>query len=706
MSIIIKGGNSSDLAAVKPASTAPLATDPALVVTMSPNSPASSVTIAAGSAVIGHVILDAGSTTVVSGSVTVAQPTGTNLHTVIDSGTTTVTQATGANLHTVVDSGTIALSAGSAVIGHVINDTGSTTAVTGNVTVVQPTGTNLHVVIDSLPADADALAQGSTTSGQLGPLVMGAVTTAAPGYTTAQTSPLSLTTTGLLRVDGSGVTQPVSAVALTNGTQKTQIIDASGNVISSLLDGNGGFTLEVAQAATLFVFSAGNSSTAQLAAAATFTGTIDNVINQQDYSVIMTSDQNGTLTLKQYIDAAGTRLVQTQVFSILAGVGFARSGVMNGNYFQLTFTNNGGSTTTTLNINTYYGTITPSTALNNEPMSLNEVNGTALSLGQTTMAASLPVTIASNQGNLPVSQATASALNAQVQGPAASGAAKSGNPVQVGGVFNTTQPTVTTGQMVESQYTARGAAIVATGTDAFNITNITGTVSLPTGASTAANQTSTVGSLGAGTSATNSQLSGNVFTATLPTLTNGQQLASQADVNGRLIVNATPVDGAKTTYSAAATGIVPAAAATDIFTITGSASKTIRVLKVSISATQTTAGENAVILLKRSTANTAGTSAAVTAVPHDSSNAAATGTVLSYTANPTAGTLVGNLRSRKIAFQGATGTTSDEAVFDFGNRPGQAIVLRGTAQVLAINLTGATITGGSVNMYVEWTEES
>ena len=38
----------------------------------------------------------------------------------------------------------------------------------------------------------------------------GSVTTAAPSYTTGQMSALSLTTAGLLRVDGSGVTQPVS----------------------------------------------------------------------------------------------------------------------------------------------------------------------------------------------------------------------------------------------------------------------------------------------------------------------------------------------------------------------------------------------------------------------------------------------------------------------------------------------------------------
>lgn len=56
--------------------------------------------------------------------------------------------------------------------------------------------------------------QGSTTSGQSGPLTQGAVTTAAPSYTTAQTSPLSLTTSGLLRVDASGSTVPVTQGAL------------------------------------------------------------------------------------------------------------------------------------------------------------------------------------------------------------------------------------------------------------------------------------------------------------------------------------------------------------------------------------------------------------------------------------------------------------------------------------------------------------
>jgi len=57
-----------------------------------------------------------------------------------------------------------------------------------------------------------------------------------------------------------------------------------------------------------------------------------------------------------------------------------------------------------------------------------------------------------------------------VGGPVASGGSNADNPLKVGGVFNTTQPTVTNGQVVDGQYTARGAAIVSTGADTFNVT--------------------------------------------------------------------------------------------------------------------------------------------------------------------------------------------------------------------------------------------
>lgn len=142
-------------AAVKAASTAAVATDKALVVAISPNNTIP-VSIPVGQAV---ELLDSG---------------GTNKASISAAGALKVD----GSAVTQPISGTVALSAGSAVVG-----------VTGVV-------------------------QGSTTAGQTGDLVQGAVTTAAPTYTTAQTSPLSLNTAGGLRVDGSGVTQPVSNASL------------------------------------------------------------------------------------------------------------------------------------------------------------------------------------------------------------------------------------------------------------------------------------------------------------------------------------------------------------------------------------------------------------------------------------------------------------------------------------------------------------
>lgn len=165
-------------------------------------------------------------------------------------------------------------------------------------------------------------------------------------------------------------------------------------------------------------------------------------------------------------------------------------------------------------------------------------------------------------------------------------------------------------------------------------------------------------------------------------------------------------EGQKTSYSAAAVGIVVAAAATDVFTIIGSATKTIRVTRI-VASMSTTAGsgiaENA-SLVKRSTADTGGTSTTPTVVPHDSNNAAGTAVVRSYTANPTLGTAVGTIRVVRSAATTA-GTTIQEIVWEFGTRPAQAIVLRGVDQQLCINLGGVTITGPVADFSVEWTEE-
>ena len=84
-----------------------------------------------------------------------------------------------------------------------------------------PTGASTEASLAKL-----TLTQGSTTSGQSGPIIQGAVTTSAPSYSTGQTSPLSLTTVGALRVDGSGATQPVSGTITANQGTSASLANA------------------------------------------------------------------------------------------------------------------------------------------------------------------------------------------------------------------------------------------------------------------------------------------------------------------------------------------------------------------------------------------------------------------------------------------------------------------------------------------------
>ena len=159
------------------------------------------------------------------------------------------------------------------------------------------------------------------------------------------------------------------------------------------------------------------------------------------------------------------------------------------------------------------------------------------------------------------------------------------------------------------------------------------------------------------------------------------------------------------TYSASIVGLVPVAAATDIFCISGSATKTVRVLRMSIGAIATAAAIGDILLVKRSTANTAGTSTAPSVVAHDSTNPAGTAVVLAYTANPTTGTLVGNMRARKLAFGTIAGSVVDSVDFTSVVGGEQAIVLRGVAQVACLNYNGQTMAGNLVDAGMMWSEE-
>lgn len=73
-----------------------------------------------------------------------------------------------------------------------------------------------------------------------------------------------------------------------------------------------------------------------------------------------------------------------------------------------------------------------------------------------------------------VTQATASNLNAQIVGNIASLGADSGNPIKIGGTFNTAPPTATNGQRVDWQMTNRGEGIVAFGLAGGSVSSVNG----------------------------------------------------------------------------------------------------------------------------------------------------------------------------------------------------------------------------------------
>lgn len=171
--------------------------------------------------------------------------------------------------------------------GNVIGSTSNALNVDVTNAITANAGTNLNTSALALESGGNlatvasaVLTQASTTSGQKGVLLQGAVTTASPTYTTAQTSPVSLTTAGALRVDASATTQPVSGTvsslpstanlfvgnATSTGTSSTSVVATAGaglkNYITgyrvynsgsvstpiTIQNGNGGSTLDTCMA--------------------------------------------------------------------------------------------------------------------------------------------------------------------------------------------------------------------------------------------------------------------------------------------------------------------------------------------------------------------------------------------------------------------------------------------------------------------------
>jgi hypothetical protein len=229
-----------------------------------------------------------------------------------------------------------------------------------------------------------------------------------------------------------------------------------------------------------------------------------------------------------------------------------------------------------------------------------------------------------------------------------------------------------------------------------------------------AQQTNFVGQLGSwlvsvtGQAANGAAVSGNPVLVAGSDGTDVRTLATTPVANGIQALQTINAENERPTYSAGVSNLAIVTGATDVLTLTGSATKTIRITRIRFSCLATTDVTIPVTLTKHSTANTGGTSTAPVAVPHDSNDSAATAVVAAYTANPTLGTVVGSfIRSDKLVLQLTAGTTPENVIdWVFGSKGSKSPTLRGTTQQIAINLGATAIAGGSANISIEWTEDS
>jgi hypothetical protein len=193
-----------------------------------------------------------------------------------------------------------------------------------------------------------------------------------------------------------------------------------------------------------------------------------------------------------------------------------------------------------------------------------------------------------------------------------------------------------------------------------------------------------------------------VYFATPLAATTGQGVPIAVNTTGAVQVD---TENLKASFSVSGT-ITLAATPTDVFVLPASATKIVRLKRLRIYASATTAGQMTMSLVRRSTANTAGTSANATVVAHNTTLAAATAVPVTYSANPTTlGTSLGAIDTALLSFGvNAAGPIYDEI---FGSDNCASLVLvAGGAQNLALNLNGGTVPTGAVLTYrATYTEE-
>jgi len=163
--------------------------------------------------------------------------------------------------------------------------------------------------------------------------------------------------------------------------------------------------------------------------------------------------------------------------------------------------------------------------------------------------------------------------------------------------------------------------------------------------------------------------------------------------------------GSLPTFSASISGLV--AVTGDAIVLTGSASKSVRITRVSFRAVATAATNMVTQIVKRIVADTGGTpGSAITICRHDTANdPVPTASIVQYTAAPTINDAGGGGVIRTVRqFVNTPALLPQDYVFDFGLGPKKSLTLHGVAQQMAINV-GQTLAGMLFDADIEWNEE-
>lgn len=346
-----------------------------------------------------------------------------------------------------------------------------------------PTGAATSANQPALNGDGGALAH--VTNFPATQPVSGTVAATQSGTWTVQ--PGNTANTTAWKVDGSAVTQPISAASLplptsaatstkqSDGSQKTQIVDGSGNVIAA-----------TSNALNVNISSSGLSN--QSVNVGQWGGSVTTLGSKPSGSsvpVVIASDDNVNTVAAQAVRATGTITANAQTVTTPVSQYSVATVTISGTYSGLVFSveasDDGGTTyypvlasdsSSTASAATSIAPGTNGTKMYNVTLpgvtnfrvrATAFTSGTA-NVGITATADPMVFNVAAGIVGIPT-----------IQGNAASLAADSGLPVKTGYVFNTTQPTATTGQRIDAQATSRGAAIVAPGVDGFSVTANAGT---------------------------------------------------------------------------------------------------------------------------------------------------------------------------------------------------------------------------------------